>query len=86
MKDTKIALLITTYNSPKFLDLVFRSILKQTVNPYEIVIGDDGSKEDTKKLIDSYRDQFPFEIKHVWQEDDGFQRCRILQGNCTSKC
>ncbi|WP_321516481.1 glycosyltransferase family 2 protein [Marinifilum fragile] len=78
MKDTKIALLITTYNSPKFLDLVFRSILKQTVNPYEIVIGDDGSKEDTKKLIDSYRDQFPFEIKHVWQEDDGFQRCRIL--------
>lgn len=72
------SLLITTYNSPKFLDLVFRSIMKQTVMPDEVVIGDDGSKKETKDIIDSYRDKLPCKIKHVWQEDDGFQRCRIL--------
>ncbi|NOU60649.1 glycosyltransferase family 2 protein [Marinifilum caeruleilacunae] len=77
-KNISVSLLITTYNSPKFLDLVFRSILKQTVQPDEIVIGDDGSKEDTKELIDSYREKFSCKLKHVWQEDDGFQRCRIL--------
>ena len=77
-KDISVALLITTYNSPKFLDLVLRSILQQTIMPDEIVIGDDGSKEDTRELIDSYREKFNCPIKHVWQEDDGFQRCRIL--------
>ncbi len=77
-KTISISLLITTYNSPIFLDLVFRSILKQTVLPNEIIIGDDGSKNETKVIINSYRDKLPCKIKHVWQEDDGFQRCRIL--------
>ncbi|MGQ1909356.1 glycosyltransferase family 2 protein [Marinifilum sp. RC60d5] len=73
-----ISLLITTYNSPKFLDLVFRSIMQQTVMPNEIVIGDDGSTNETKKVIDSYRNKLVCKIEHIWQEDDGFQRCKIL--------
>ena len=42
----------------------------------EIVIADDGSRNDTKELIDSFRDRLP--IKHVWHEDNGFQKSRIL--------
>ncbi|MDQ1772765.1 glycosyltransferase family 2 protein [Labilibaculum euxinus] len=73
-----VTLLITTYNNPKFLDLVFRSILKQTVMPNEIVVGDDGSKEETKQVIDQYRSMFQCNVKHIWHEDNGFQKCKIL--------
>ncbi|MDQ2180396.1 glycosyltransferase family 2 protein [Marinifilum sp. D714] len=78
MSNISVALLITTYNNPKFLDLIFRSVLNQTILPNEIVIGDDGSTEETKNLIDSYRAKFNCEIKHIWHEDNGFQKCKIL--------
>lgn len=44
--------------------------------PDEIVIADDGSHDETRALIDSFRDRLP--IKHVWHPDNGFQKCRIL--------
>jgi len=44
--------------------------------PDEIIIADDGSRDDTRKLIDSFRDRLP--VKHVWHPDNGFQKCRIL--------
>lgn len=48
----------------------------QTHPADEIVIADDGSKEDTRRLIESFKDKLP--IKHVWHEDNGFQKSRIL--------
>lgn len=76
--DFSIALLISTYNNPIFLGLVLDSVLNQTITPNEIVIADDGSKADTKELIDSYRNKLNCKIKHVWHKDDGFRKCKIL--------
>ena len=78
MHQLKASLLISTYNWPQALDLVFRSLLVQTKMPLEIVIADDGSKSETGKLIDSYRNQFSVPIKHIWQEDDGFRKTIIM--------
>lgn len=73
----KTTLLISTYNSPKYLKLCLRSILRQTLQPYEIVIADDGSTGETKNLIDTFRKSFKCTIKHVWQEDLGFRKSKI---------
>ncbi|WP_459209359.1 glycosyltransferase family 2 protein [Aquimarina rhabdastrellae] len=73
-----IALLISTYNWPEALALILKSALQQTKMPNEIVIADDGSKNETKVLIDSFRDQFKIPIKHVWHEDKGFRKSLIL--------
>ena len=54
----------------------FQILLFQTHPADEIVIADDGSKEDTRRLIESFKDKLP--IKHVWHEDNGFQKSRIL--------
>ena len=54
----KIALLISTYNWVEALDLVLKSILNQTRLPDEILIADDGSKENTKELIDNFKKVF----------------------------
>jgi glycosyltransferase involved in cell wall biosynthesis len=73
-----VALLISTYNWPQALDLVLASVVGQTRMPDEIIIADDGSKEDTKQLIDKYRTAHHLSIKHIWHEDNGFRKSLIL--------
>lgn len=74
----KITLLIATYNWPEALNLCLSSLLKQTVMPSEVVIADDGSREDTRALIDSFREKLSIPLLHVWQEDKGFRKTLIL--------
>lgn len=74
----KTALLISTYNWTNALDLVFRSVLAQTQFPNEILIADDGSRADTKALIEDFSRKTSVPVKHFWQEDQGFRKSKIL--------
>ncbi|MCK6608837.1 MAG: glycosyltransferase, partial [Flavobacterium sp.] len=46
----KCSLVTPTYNWPEALELLLLSITKQTVLPNEVIIADDGSKEETRLL------------------------------------
>lgn len=74
----KLSVIITTYNSEEWLQKVLVGYSIQTEQDFEVVIADDGSAEKTKLVIDSFSDKFMFPIVHVWQEDNGFQKCKIL--------
>ena len=74
----KLSVIITTYNSEDWLQKVLAGYSVQTELDFEIVIADDGSTEKTKAVIESFQNQFKFPIVHVWQEDNGFQKCKIL--------
>ncbi|WP_268122086.1 glycosyltransferase family 2 protein [Roseivirga pacifica] len=74
----KTSLVIATYNWPKALDLVLKSVLNQTLLPGEIRIADDGSGEDTKRVIESYQAKFDIPVKHFWHEDNGYRKTFIL--------
>ena len=67
------SLVITTYNSPETLDLVLRSALLQSDPPCEIIIADDGSNNDTARMVETYRAAASIPVVHVWQEDLGFR-------------
>ena len=63
----RISLIVTTYNRPDALMLVLKSIQIQSLKPTEVIIADDGSNNDTKKingninimcLISSYKATF----------------------------
>lgn len=71
-----IAVIISTYNNPAWLAKTLFGYTRQTVRPDEVIVADDGSKDETRQLIDSFRDRLP--IKHVWHEDRGFQKSEIL--------
>jgi len=77
MQEIQASLIIATYNWKDALELVLMSLSKQTVKPYEVIIADDGSKEDTKELIDLYREKFNFPLIHIWHEDKGFRLSKI---------
>lgn len=72
-----ICLIISTYNSPIFLELVLLSVIRQRVLPKEVIIADDGSKSETKELIDRFKELFPIPLLHVWHKDEGYQLSKI---------
>jgi glycosyltransferase involved in cell wall biosynthesis len=72
-KSLKTSLIITTYNRKDALELVLLSVLKQSTLPNEVIIADDGSREDTREMINSYKATFPVPLIHCWQEDNGFR-------------
>ncbi len=73
----KVSLLISTYNRPEALRLVLESAFVQTRLPDEIVIGDDGSREPTRLLIEEMKAKSPVPIIHVWHQDDGFRLAQM---------
>lgn len=73
----RISLIVSTYNRPSALTLCLESIKRQKHLPDEVIIGDDGSKDETRKLIEKYQKDFPVPLIHIWQEDDGFRVAKV---------
>ncbi len=74
---TTVSLIVSTYNWKEALALTLRSIAAQTVLPDEVVVADDGSREDTGATIRKMAVDFPVPLIHVWQEDAGFRLARV---------
>lgn len=72
-----VSLCISTYNWPSALALCLDSILRQTHLPVEVVIGDDGSGEETRAVVDAFSRRCPVPVRHIWQPDDGFRLAQI---------
>ncbi|MGE0614814.1 MAG: glycosyltransferase family 2 protein [Bacteriovoracia bacterium] len=72
------SLIISTYNLPKHLELVCAAVLRQSFRDFEVVICDDGSGRDTREVIDVFRARSQMPVFHVWQENKGFRKCKIL--------
>ena len=62
-----ISIAMTTYNGAQFVEAQLRSILEQTRQPDEIIICDDGSRDDTVNII-----------RHV-METSGTDRIRLVE-------
>lgn len=73
-----VGVVFTTYNRPHDLARVLAGYARQTWNRFEIVIADDGSGSETRDCIERARREWNLDIRHVWHEDIGFRKCRIL--------
>ena len=72
----KVSLIITTYNRPDALLLVLRSIERQITPPHEVIIADDGSTNETQKLINQFQENSKLNLIHSWQQDKGFRAAK----------
>ena len=71
-----IGVIISTNNNPRWLEKTLWGYALQSHKPDEVIIADDGSTNDTKKVVDSFRSLLY--INHIWQEDKGFRKSEIL--------
>ena len=65
MEDRKVVVLLSTYNGEKYLEEQLDSILQQNVDNVEIIIRDDGSKDNTVNILEKYRKNYPQKIKKI---------------------
>jgi glycosyltransferase involved in cell wall biosynthesis len=68
-----VSLIVTTYNRSDALAAALRGLLAQQDRGFEVLIADDGSRDDTRALVEKTAGAAPVPITHVWQEDLGFR-------------
>jgi len=78
VSSTSTSIIISTYNQPEWLRKVLIGFEQQTQSDFEIVIADDGSTDETRLLIEGFNEKSTLNILHIWHEDHGFQKTKIL--------
>ena len=72
-----LAVVITTYNNPKSLELCLLSLARQTFRAFDVFVADDGSGDETRDLIQRLKRDLPYFIHHYWHPDEGYRKARI---------
>lgn len=77
-RSLKASIILATYNQPAKLAASLYSLRLQSETSFEVVVADDGSTSETLRVIEAFKKSQLLRITHVWQEDDGFRKARIL--------
>lgn len=68
----QVSIIIPTYNRARYVTKAIDSVLAQTYKDYEIIVVDDGSKDDTREALKPYIDK----IRYIYQENAGVSAAR----------
>ena len=67
----KVSLIVPVYNSEEYIGKCLDSILNQTYQNFEILVVNDGSKDNSWKIIEEYKSKYPDKIVAINQENKG---------------
>jgi glycosyltransferase involved in cell wall biosynthesis len=74
----KASVILSTYNAPEWLEKVLWGYSTQEERNFEIVVADDGSGPETKRLLQTMQRKTGLQIKHIWHVDIDFRKTIIL--------
>ena len=68
MEKGRVSILTPAYNAEKYLERYFMHLLRQTYKNFELIFVDDGSIDETKKIVEKYAKYFETEnIKLIYK-------------------
>lgn len=67
-KQPLISVVLSTYNTGNYIAEAIESILAQTYNNFEFIIWDDGSTDNTRSVVESFKDD---RIRYYYHENTG---------------
>ncbi|MBO5414736.1 MAG: glycosyltransferase [Bacilli bacterium] len=76
-KSKLLTVIVPVYNVEKYLDTCIKSIINQTYSNLEIILVDDGSKDDSGRICDKYAEKDK-RIKVIHKENEGLSEARNL--------
>lgn len=76
MEQERISVIVPAYNLAPYLGASLDSLLSQTYPNLEIIVVDDGSRDETAGVIRTYSGKYP-QIKGVFQENGGVTAARL---------
>lgn len=72
----RFSIIVPVYNVEKYIEKCINSLLHQDFDDYEIIIVDDGTKDKSGELADSYAIHYPEKIRVIHQENKGLGGAR----------
>ena len=72
----KISVIVPVYNVENYLEKCLNSLVNQTLEEIEILVINDGSTDDSQKIIDEFQKKFPQKIKAFSKENGGLSDAR----------
>ena len=66
----KVSVVVPVYNVEKYIDCCMNSLLNQTYKPYEIILVDDGSTDNSGVIAENYSKEYDY-IKVIHKENAG---------------
>lgn len=88
----KISIAMATYNGEKYIQEQLDSLAQQSTLPYELVVCDDDSTDNTIEIITSFSKSAPFKVRIYENEtnlgyvENFFKVANLCQGNWISFC
>ena len=73
----KISLIITTFNWPQALKATLKTAIRQSLQPDEIIVADDGSGPETARVVQEVLGPSQPRWCHIRQEDMGIRQGRV---------
>lgn len=65
----KVSVCVVTYNHEKFIGQCLQSLVDQVVDfDFEIIVGDDASKDSTREIVSKFVEMYPSIVKAVFHE------------------
>lgn len=72
----KVSIIVPVYNVENYIEKCLESLVKQTLSDIEIIIVNDGSKDNSKKIINNYIKKYPEKIIYLEKENGGLSDAR----------
>lgn len=67
----KISMIVPIYNVEKYLEKCLQSIADQDFDSYEVILVEDGSTDDSKKIAEAFVQQHSDKFRMICQENSG---------------
>ena len=72
----KVSIIVPVYNVEKYIEKCLNSLVKQTMEDIEIIIVNDGSKDNSINVINKFIKQYPEKIQYLEKKNGGLSDAR----------
>ncbi len=74
----KVSIIVPVYNVEKYIDKCLNSLVNQTLKDIEVIVVNDGSPDNSEKIINKYVSKYPEIVKYYTKENGGQGSARNL--------
>lgn len=72
----KVSIIVPVYNVEKYIEKCLDSLVNQTLEDIEIIIVNDGSKDNSKEILKQYLKKYPEKMVYLEKENGGLSDAR----------
>lgn len=72
----KVSIIVPVYNVEKYIEKCLESLVNQTLEDIEIIVVNDGSKDNSKEIVEKYLEKYPKKMVYLEKENGGLSDAR----------